>query len=353
MDRSNHIPLYQQIYEMLKREINTRTPGENLPPERELCKLYAVDRVTVRRALSLLAEEGCIDRKRGRGTRILFRPMETTEKNILLLLYHGAHSADRISEPFYAHSMNALEQMLNRDSCRLIYSKISRADRLRELCERVGARGVLLAGMPDENLLEQCLVSTVPVVMYNNRMTGIPSVWTDNEEAAAFSAKHLLELGHTHIGFLHVPGFVNSDKRLAGYRTVLEQAKHKQLVVVECSDWTEESGYHATYALLQRAPNITALFGGNDSMAIGALRALAEAGLRVPEDLSVIGFDGILQSSLSTPPLTTLKVDIPLMAEAACMLLRHFICENNSKDIQAVVPARFIPRMSTGPAPCV
>jgi LacI family transcriptional regulator len=236
-----------------------------------------------------------------------------------------------------------------------VYSKLRREDNLRELCDMLEAQGVILAGTVDERMIEQCRALHIPLVGYNTRIEGFPSVEADNEDGAAISAQHLIALGHKRIGFINVPGYINSEKRLSRFQSEMRKAGlDERALVVREGDWSEQGGYLAARDLLTTAPDITALFGGNDSMAIGAMRAAQELGLAIPDDLSVIGFDGIAQSQLTPVPLTTLQVDVKVMAEAACMLLFHVmnggVASENASCIHAVVSVEFIIRASTAEA---
>lgn len=351
LNKEGYTPLYLQLHDLLKEALKKLPVGSNLPPERALCEQYDLDRVTVRKALSLLQEEGLIERKQGRGTRVLRHPGEGTGGTILFVLYHGAHLVDRLGEPFYARSMDALEKRLQRLGKRLVYSKVLRDDDLTRVCRQLEAQGVIVAGTLDERMIEQCTKLNLPIVGYNTRIGEMPSVMADNEDGAALSAQHLLALGHRRFGFINVSGYINSEKRLSRFRSEIRKAglSDDALKVIE-GDWTEESGYRAAQALLCAEPRITALFGGNDSMAIGAMRAFQAQGIRVPEDLSIIGFDGNAQSALTTPPLTTLQVDVKVMAEAASMLLKHMMDGGATSGIHAVVSAEFIIRGTTAQA---
>jgi len=350
LDRSNYTPLYMQFYHLLKQIVMDSVTGTNLPPERVLCEQYKVDRVTVRKALAMLAEEKLIERKQGRGTRILGAPENpaTPEGSILFALYHGAHLVDRIGEPFYARSMDILERALHQKGERLVYSKVRREDNLAALCERLLVKGVIMAGMPDEQITDQCLALSMPIVAYNNRINGMPCVLADNESGAAAAASHLLSLGHRQIGFFHVPEYANSERRLKQFLRTLREAQLPEdaLHIIE-GDWTELGGYFAMKKILAEHPGVTAVFAGNDSMAIGALRALDKAGIPVPERMSVVGFDGIAQSSATKPPLTTFQVDIHAMTEATCMMLYHILSGGSCEGMQTVVSAKLLLRSST------
>jgi LacI family transcriptional regulator len=116
-------------------------------------------------------------------------------------------------------------------------------------------------------------------------------------------------------------------------------------------DFTEPSGYRAVKALLALSPRPTAAFFGNDYMAIGAMSALAEAGLRVPEDLAVAGFDDIAMARYVTPPLTTVHVDlIPLGARAVERVLHARETGNGATPHHEVVAGKLVVRRSCGAA---
>jgi GntR family transcriptional regulator of arabinose operon len=345
IDRNDHTPLYLQFYQLMKQKIVEAAPGDCLPPERLLCQQYGLDRVTVRKALAMLVEENLIERKQGRGTRILHKEEATSKNgNILFALYHGSHLVDRLGEPFYARSLDTLEQCLHQYNERLVYSKIQRNENLASICKHLGAKGVILAGRLNEEMEEQCRRLQLPRITYNSKYNGISAVLPDNESGAALAAKHLLQYGHRSIGFIHVPGYTNSETRLLHFSRVMKDTQAGCPIVVE-GDWTEKGGYQASCKLLDNPQRITAIFAGNDSMALGILKALDERGLKVPQDISVIGFDGI------APPLTTLQIDISTMANAAHMLLFYMFKKTNVNEMNVVVPIRLIDRGSTGPVP--
>lgn len=348
INSNNYTPLYMQFHDLLLKDLINYPIGSNIPPERTLCEKHSLDRVTVRKALSILAKEGYIERKQGRGTTVL-RHDRPQSGRVLFLLCQGAHMVDRLGEPFYARSLDALEERLQKTGMHLLYSKFLLGDNLVQLCQSLDAQAIILAGTPDSTMLEQCSSLRIPIIAYNTYIDDFPSIIVDNDGGAATSSKHLIALGHQQIGFIHVPGYINSDKRLTRFKLEIHNAGlSEQNLHIEEGDWSEESGYRAAQRLLSGThPRVTAIFGGNDSMAIGALRAAQELGLRVPEDLSIIGFDGIVQSSLIHPALTTSKVDINSMAEAACMLLNHVMANGIRRGIHAMVSTEFLVRGST------
>ena len=344
-------PLYLKLYEQIKETVMQTPVGANIPPERRICEIYGVDRVTVRKALAILEQEGYITRRQGRGTTVCSHELQEC-KMVLFLLCQGTHGADRLVEPFYALSIDKLEAKLHKQQMKLLYSRLGKGENPVDLCRKFDAKAVILAGNPDESALSYFRHVDLTVVCYNTRINGFSSVMVDNEDAAQISAKHLLSLGHKRIGVIEVPGYINSEQRCGGYRLEMERAGLTNCLSVASGDWTENGGYLAAKELLNALGEpITAIFAANDSMAIGTLQAAKELGIRVPQQLSIIGFDGIQNQPVTVPMLTTLKVDIDVMADALCMLLTQIIKNESVKGIHVKVTADFLSRGSTAAAP--
>ncbi len=145
-----------------------------------------------------------------------------------------------------------------------------------------------------------------PVVLIEREggEAGVPTFQIDNEGAAYRATRHLVEAGHRRIA--HIRGLRRAGReREAGYRRALAEAGLAPGPVVD-GDFTEAGGYRATRALLATG-GFTAVFVANDRMALGVYRAAFERGLRIPDDLSVVGFDDLAFAAYLTPPLTTLK----------------------------------------------
>jgi DNA-binding LacI/PurR family transcriptional regulator len=151
----------------------------------------------------------------------------------------------------------------------------------------------------------------VPIVLINSHHPGefIYSVRIDNVAGARVATKHLTDLGHRRIAYIGDKfGFRSDMERLTGYRETLEQAGLGfEPDLVSHGDGTPEGGLNATRHLLSLPEPPTAIFCYNDREAIGAMRAVRENGLRVPGDISVVGFDDLFLSSYIDPPLTTIR----------------------------------------------
>ena len=155
--------------------------------------------------------------------------------------------------------------------------------------------------------------------------TTFPTLSIDNREGARAIVQHLLDHGHERVAILTGPP-ENGDaqQRLAGYRDAMRGSKRGHDPALEIpGDFMQETGYQAVSQLLALDSRPTALFASNDSMAIGALHALHEAGLRVPDDMALAGFDDIPSAQYMNPPLSTVHVPIYELGARAAELLIH------------------------------
>ena len=163
----------------------------------------------------------------------------------------------------------------------------------------------------------------VPLVIGGRPMqpgVTVPYVDNDNVGGARLAAEHLRSLGRTVIGTVAGPLDMTAGlDRLEGFREGLGDAFDPDLV--ENGDFTQKGGEAATARLLQRAPHLDALFAASDLTALGAMKALRDAGRRVPEDVALVGFDDIEVAGFSAPPLTTLRQRTVLQGRAMVRLL--------------------------------
>jgi len=168
---------------------------------------------------------------------------------------------------------------------------------------------VLCSSRLDSRELYAALARHPAVVLVNRRLEddGVSTVLVDDVAGGQAATQHLLQAGHRAVGFLAGPPASHSGReRAKGYRAALADAglPYNPAWVQPCSP-VVQSGYEAAQGLLTAHPELTALFCYNDLVAVGALRACADLGRRVPDDLAIVGFDDISLAALVTPPLTT------------------------------------------------
>ena len=174
---------------------------------------------------------------------------------------------------------------------------------------------------------------------------------SDNYSGAYKATKHLIDYGHTEIA--HICGDMNKYsgfKRLEGYKKAMSEIKLKnKRDYIAYGDFTEESGFECAYQLLKdKIKNkITAIFSSNDTMAIGAMQALKEMKIRVPDDISIIGYDDIRMASYVSPTLTTVRSSITEMASVATGNLIDFIENGINSSRYFTIPTELVVREST------
>jgi LacI family transcriptional regulator len=195
----------------------------------------------------------------------------------------------------------------------------------------------------------------LPVVVLGEGPSGAPvdSIQPDNLRGAAKIVTHLIEHGYRRIALIKGPAArTHASDREQGYRKALGDHGlpcYAELVIAGAFD--ENSGYTAMQRLLQQDPVPDAVFAANDQMAIGALAAIHESGLRVPEDIALVGFDDIETARYTHPPLTTVHQDLLGQGRLAVNMLLGRINGAQSAVETKVLPAELVVRRSCGCAP--
>lgn len=191
--------------------------------------------------------------------------------------------------------------------------------------------------------------SRIPLVSATFDCEGIPSIHVQEEAAAMEAVNHLLKLGHTSIDMISGTSPTFAIQRINGYYRALEYAglPREPHRVVMVPSYTPESGESAMRELLLRDSNFTAVFAATDELAIGAIRALQDEGIRVPDDVSVVGFDDIDISSYYIPRLTTIRQPIQEIGERTALTLHHLISSPDAREADAVLGYKLIVREST------
>jgi LacI family transcriptional regulator len=191
----------------------------------------------------------------------------------------------------------------------------------------------------------------IPVVMIDRYIQNVQvdAVLPDHQMGGFLATEHLIQLGHTRIACIAGPSRITpSAERITGYRNALEQANipYGEKLLMR-GDYHSQSGMDITHSILQMDPRPTAIFALNDLMALGALRAAAEAGCSVPRDLAVVGYDDLELSQFTNPPLTTIAQPKKEIGVQAVRLLVERISQNSRPPCRIVLPPELIVRRST------
>lgn len=195
----------------------------------------------------------------------------------------------------------------------------------------------------------QHLCNNLPCVMVDvGKGAQLPSVIIDQAHGSKLATRHLLELGHRR--FCEISGpmtWRDAFERHQAWEATLQEAGLEPGVSIE-SDWTAAGGYEAAKHLLNE--QFSALVVGNDQMALGAIAALREHGIRIPEDVSVIGFDDVPEARYYSPPLTTVRQDFDTLGQQSATLILDLVENPERFEPQRVLVPELVVRSSTGPA---
>ena len=223
--------------------------------------------------------------------------------------------------------------------------------------------GILIASSNAKNpILERILSKNLPMVFVSSSYphATAPFIGADSVRGGYLAGRHLIELGHTNLAV--VGGRFNSEsvtRRYEGFRSAVRESRDARITsVVYEGDFTVDSGYSSGKTLLKRSPEVTGIFAFNDLVAVGLLKALREAGVSVPGDVSIVGFDDIFISALPGIELTTIHQEKLLMGRRAMEVLLEQLEQGHSATSSADFEGEsssFAPtlviRNTTGPAP--
>lgn len=264
-----------------------------------------------------------------------------------------------ITNPFYPAFARGIQNVAEREGYDLIaYNSDGLLERERKFMQSALAGrvdGVILSPFKIAmNELADIAEMNIPVVALTSRrpVDGRPPVDTvhvDCVASARRAVEHLIARGHRRIGMIAgEAGTPPREDRVLGYRQALEAAGMRaDDMLVRGADFNEEGGYVAAGELLRLSPRPTAIFAANDLMAMGAMAALFEAGLRIPHDMAIVGFDDIPAARLLAPPLTTVaQYPDRLGTRTAELLLERLRGEGPPCSRIIVMPADLVVRES-------
>ena len=204
-------------------------------------------------------------------------------------------------------------------------------------------------------LIARLVDSNVPVLLVDNEswLQEIDSVMVDNHRGAYLAIQHLIELGHRRIAIICGPAkYKTLQQRLHGYIAALTDAGIRidaQLIQPSISQGQPRKGYREMQQLLALDSRPTAVFAVSDRSAFGALDAIRETELRVPEDISLVGFDNVNSSIHTYPPLTTVGADRQAMGTSAMRRMHDLVRGKTTSPIKIVVYMHLVVRQSTMP----
>ncbi|HHU51167.1 MAG TPA: LacI family transcriptional regulator [Firmicutes bacterium] len=285
----------------------------------------------------------------GYRPNILAQGLVTRKTNTI-----GVVMAD-ISEPFFSQLIKGMNLVADETGYTLIYynsyESLVERSALEHMIKAQRVDGLIIVGSrikEDEYLSGRTW--EVPLVLVERRLTapGLNCVWVDSITGAYKATRYLIDQGHRRIAHIcGTLGFQVALDRLEGYKRALADTGlpyAEELVASGHFVW--QDGYTATKEVLKQTPRCTAVFAGNDTMAYGALQAIAESGLEVPRDIAVVGFDDLEFSLLTNPPLTTVRQPRMEMGKKAVSILVSILAGKAEEGVKISLTPELIIRRS-------
>lgn len=323
MSKKN-IPKYKIVEESIIKAIQDKKILHKLPGERTLAKEFGFSYMTVRKAINNLVHKNELYKVPKKGT---FVNKEKKLKHSTIGYFIDQRIKLGISSPYYSMIYNAIEKEAAKYDFTVIYFSDADAERLSKVLKKVD--GVIATCFPhNEDIITQ-MKKQLPVLVIDNASKDqtIPSVVIDNFTADYSTVKYLNKLGHKKVAFM--TGLNNSDvgrNRLNGYRQgIIDFGMVNSEDLVFYGNYSFESGVDGANYFLQQDELPQAIICANDSMALGAIQSLKGANIRIPGDISIIGFDDIQVASQVTPALTTIAAPTQEIATHAFTMLKQIL----------------------------
>ncbi|MGE5464545.1 MAG: LacI family DNA-binding transcriptional regulator [Syntrophothermus sp.] len=262
-----------------------------------------------------------------------------------------------ITNPFFTMIARGVEDTASNLDYTVIYCNTDESEREEEkyinILVQKQVDGVLLVPACGNSKSIQFLQSNdIPFVLIDRTLPNIEVdlVRGDSEQGAYDLTRHLFEIGHRNIVTITGPQEISTAQdRASGYRRAMKEAGLEEFIQVYYGSFTQTSGYKLAQQAFSMQPRPTAILGGNNFISIGILKALRDVGLRVPEDVSVVGFDDLPESLIIDPFLTVATQPAYEMGRQATDLLLKRISGQMEKTVQEIVlPTEIIVRRSSG-----
>ena len=278
------------------------------------------------------------------------RILSTSKTNVVGLLLPDSYGE------FYSDVIRGVDRQARSGGYQLLVASLhgephEAETALAAMVGRIDGLIVMAQNIDVETIMENIL-RDVPVVLLNHSDEDgrFDAFRIDNYGGAQRMVRHLCRRGHQRVAIIHGPPHdIDARERLAGYRAALAAEKLDEDGLVVEGDFTEASGYEAALRLLELPVRPTAVFASNDSMAIGAMRAFLETGLKVPDDVAVAGFDDLPVARFVTPSLSSVHAPICDLGAEAMIALHDAIrsCGGHVRR-HRVLPTHLVIRESTG-----
>lgn len=317
-----------------------------------------VHAATVSRALRAQAGEVSEDTRRRIlkiAKRLGYQPnavaasLRTSQTNLVAIIVTD------ISNPVVGPIIQGIEARLREhDLLSLVVQTTRDARARRDLIVQLASRRVsglvVLSAEIDDPMLDEAAARGLPAVLVNRGFgeRRFPFVVNDDRAGVRLVLEHLAALGHRRIAHVHGP--LAASTGMERHRVFLELAPQlgfSRPVLVQAPQFTRDAGVAAGRELLRRSSKVTAVFASNDLLAVGVLQVLRAEGLRVPQDMSLVGYNDMPMVDLLEPPLTTVRVAVDRMSHDAARLMVQALKERTNAPQAIVLPPDLVVRAST------
>lgn len=258
---------------------------------------------------------------------------------------------------YFAETLNGILDALKEKEHDLLIqvadkNYIKRKDYFKVFRERRAEGGIFLGNLNTDYYIKEVADARFPICLVNNSILGVPRVLADNVTGAFNAVEHLVEQGHQRIGFIKGLDEVTVGvDRYLGFKWARDKFRlDKDEKLIAFGNFSEESGYEAMKRLLQLKNRPTAVFSTNDMMAIGAMKAIREEGLKIAQDIALVGGDNNILAHYVQPALTTIDQHMYDLGFRSVELLLDMIHEHRvNEPFEVLLPTRLVVRESSRP----
>jgi DNA-binding LacI/PurR family transcriptional regulator len=360
-------PIRSQLKALLMQEIQEGRfkRGGRIPSERELAERYGISRASVRESITELINLGILFRTVGRGTFVAAEAAETkaapapgsSPLNVGFFINAGIF---HFVQTGYNRILGGVQEICASSGWRLVFHAVGE-DKDSPLLETIRASqsgfldGCIVVGGVGRHVLDALDEQGIPTVLVDpliNDESAPADVTIDYASGARLAIRHLYDLGHRAIGYV---GFAGNEKYKAYWQSLEElelryDPRHVEFLQVLDIQPGILAGYQAIQRILASGRLPSALLVTNDLVAIGATEGLMMAGVRVPDQISVIGFDDLGQKT--SPPLTTVRADLARVGRLAADAMLRKLQRPRTQIEHMVVPVELVVRATTAPVRC-
>lgn len=280
------------------------------------------------------------------------RSLVSRSSKVIGAINHSVLIKDQnfMEDPFHSAFIGSIESTLREHGYYLMLRTAETPEELRTFLQNWNVDGLFLTGIFNDSFFDTLSELSIPIVLIDSyvRHPNMCNVGLDDFSGSFIATKHLLERGHKHIAFTSPPireeGVIH--QRLLGYKKALEEADipfrssyvfEEEMTINECLHLGQKIASH---------PDITAIFSTADIMAAGIMAGIRQAGKKIPDDISIVGFDDIDISRLTSPPLTTIHQDTKLKGKLAVDFMLDMLERKSVRNREISLPIRLIERES-------